>query len=53
MDQDTTVVFTSDNGGERFSDQLPQRDEDRTARRRIVGSGYRALVRPGAGRASQ
>ena len=37
-DHNTIVVFTSDNGGERFSDTAVYRAEDRAARRRAAHS---------------
>ena len=47
----TIVVFTSDNGGERFSDTWPfSRHEGRVARRRPSHPGGSAVARPYRGR---
>ena len=48
MEQDTVVVFTSDNGGERFSNNWPfSGHQDRAARRRHPGAADRQMAGPG------
>ena len=43
--ENTIVIFTSDNGGERFAGYLAfHRPKDRTAGRRTCGSGHRLLA---------
>ena len=50
----TIVIFTSDNGGERFSDTWPFTGmQDRTAGRRSARAGAGLLARPHAGRPHQ